>query len=85
MEQSKVTLGQEKLILGHKEMKYGTERGDFLGQEKLTYGHNKTNFGTERGVFLDRRGRPQLPRSAVGVMLGGPPLKLSIFCLKHHF
>ena len=45
-------MGQEKLILGHKEMKYGTEQGHFLGQEKLTYGHNKTNFGTEQGDFL---------------------------------
>ena len=45
-------LGQEKLILSHKEMKYGTEQGHFLGQEKLTYGHNETNFGTEQGDFL---------------------------------
>ncbi len=40
-------MGQKKLILRHKEMKYGTEQGQFLGQEKLTYGHNKTYFGTE--------------------------------------
>jgi hypothetical protein len=45
-------LGQEKLILRHNKMKYGTEHGHFLGQEKLTYGHNKTNFGTEQGDFL---------------------------------
>jgi hypothetical protein len=45
-------LGQEKLILRHNKMKYGTERGHFLRQEKLTYGHSKTNFGTERGDFL---------------------------------
>ncbi len=45
-------MGQEKLILGHKKMKYGTEQGHFLGQEKLTYGHNKTNFGTEQGDVL---------------------------------
>jgi hypothetical protein len=38
--------------LGHKEIKYGTEQGDFLGQEKLTYGHNKTNFGSEQGDFF---------------------------------
>jgi hypothetical protein len=48
-------LGQEKLILGHKEMKYGTEQGHFLGQEKLTYGHSETNFGTEQGDFGDMR------------------------------
>jgi hypothetical protein len=48
-------LGQEKLILHHIKMKYGTEQGHFLGQEKLTYGHNKTNFGTEEVIFWDRR------------------------------
>ncbi len=48
-------MGQEKLILSHKEVKYETERGHFGGQEKLTYGHDKTNFGTERGDFWDRR------------------------------
>jgi hypothetical protein len=48
---------QEKLILGHNKMKYGTEQGDFLGQEKSTYGHNKTNFGTKQGDFWDRRSR----------------------------
>jgi hypothetical protein len=30
-------LGQEKSLLCHNEMKYGTEQGHFLGQEKLTY------------------------------------------------
>ncbi len=45
-------MGQEKLILPHSKMKYGTEQGHFLGQEKLTYVHNETKFGTERGVFL---------------------------------
>jgi hypothetical protein len=40
-------LGQEKSILHHNKMKYGTEQGHFWGQEKLTYGHNETNFGTE--------------------------------------
>ena len=40
-------LRQEKMMLSHKEVKYGTEQGHFLGQEKLTYGHNQTNFGTE--------------------------------------
>ena len=44
-------MGQEKSILHHNKMKYGTERGHFLGQEKLTYG-DKTNFGTEQGDFL---------------------------------
>ena len=38
--------------MGHNEMNYGTEQGDFWGQKKLTYGHNKTNFGTEQGDFL---------------------------------
>ncbi len=38
-------MGQEKLILSHKEMKYGTEQGHFLGQDK-------TNFWTEQGDFL---------------------------------
>ena len=48
-------MGQEKLILGHNKMNYGTEQGECLGQEKLTYGHhNQTNFGTERGDFLGR-------------------------------
>ncbi len=51
MEQDKQLLGQEKLILSHKEMKYGTEQGHFLGQEKLTNGHNKKNCGTERCDF----------------------------------
>ncbi len=45
-------MGQEKSILRHNEMKYGTEQCHFLGQEKLTYGHNKTNFGTEQGDFF---------------------------------
>ncbi len=45
-------MGQEKLILGHNKMKYGTEQGHFLGQEKLTYGDNMTNFGTKQGDFL---------------------------------
>ncbi len=47
-------LGQEKMILSHREVKYGTYRGHFLGQEKLTYGHDRTNFGTIQG-FWDRR------------------------------
>jgi hypothetical protein len=33
-------LGQEKLILSHNKVSYGTKRGDFLGQEKLILGHN---------------------------------------------
>ncbi len=37
-------MGQEKLVLGHKKMNYGTEQGDFLGQEKLTYGHNEQRW-----------------------------------------
>ncbi len=45
-------MGQEKLILGHNKMKYGTGQGHFLGQEKMTHGHNKTNFGTEQGDLL---------------------------------
>ena len=47
-------MGQEKLILSHKEVKYGTEQGHFLvlGQEKLTYGHDKYFLGTEQGDFL---------------------------------
>ena len=45
-------MGQEKLILLHNELKYGTEQGHFLGQERLTYVHNETNFWTEQGDFL---------------------------------
>ncbi len=45
-------MGQEKSILRHNEMKYGTEQGHFLGQEKLTYGHNKTKFEAEGDNFL---------------------------------
>ncbi len=56
-------MGQEKLILGHTKMKYGTEQGDFLGQEKLTYGHNKTNFGTEEGDFFTFPVRESLTHS----------------------
>jgi hypothetical protein len=60
MEQDKVTFGTEKLILSHKEMKYGTEQGHFLGQDRLTYGHNETNFGTERGDFLGHITNPHM-------------------------
>ncbi len=44
-------LGQEKLILHHNKIKYGTVQGHFLGQEKLTYGHSETNFVTKWGDF----------------------------------
>ncbi len=50
-------MGQEKLILGHNEMNYGTEQGDFLGQEKLKLGHNKANYGRKQEVF----GIPRVP------------------------
>ncbi len=40
-------MGQEKLILGHNKMNYGTEQGHFLGQEKLTLGPHKMKYGTE--------------------------------------
>ncbi len=48
-------MGQEKSILRHNKMKYGTEQGHFLGQEKLTYGHSETNFGNELGDFFETR------------------------------
>ncbi len=38
--------------MGQKEMKYGTEEGDFLGQEKLKPGHNKANYGTKQYDIL---------------------------------
>ncbi len=55
-DESKVTfLGQEKLILGHNEINYGTNRVTFLGQEKLILSHNETNYGTRRGDVWDKR------------------------------
>ncbi len=46
-----IFLGQEKLILGHHEMNYGTNQGNFLGYWKMIL-VNETNFGTEQGDFL---------------------------------
>ncbi len=45
-------MGQEKLILGHNKMNYGTLQCDFLGQEELILGHHKMNYEATQGHFL---------------------------------
>jgi hypothetical protein len=52
MEQNNVTFGQKKLILGHNNLNYGTEKCDFLGQEKLILSHNKVNYGKKQDYSL---------------------------------